>query len=266
MSAYISGRIGTIPEGGRYIELFAGSAAVFFQMEPKRAVLVDNCKPLISFFEAIQREPNTFSDELEALTKLPHGEETYNAVKREWNGHDFGPKFAARLLYLNKLGFNGLFRLNKQLGYNVAWGKKVKQPKFPDRFTIKKASELLAEASLYCSDYSTILKAAHKDDVIYADPPYFDTYDRYSGIGFSNDDHVKLAAGLKAAVQRGAHVFASNIDHPAIREMYQEFATIDVVPMLHKIGCTTESRKTVNEVFMVARAPYRDPRQVEMPV
>lgn len=266
LAEYITNRIGPIPEGGRYIELFAGSAAVFFHMEPKRGVLVDNCKPLISFFEAIQREPDMFSDELEMLLRLPHSEETYNKIKREWNGHDFGPKFAARLLYLNKLGFNGLFRLNKELGYNVAWGKKAKQPKFPDRLTVQRASSILADVKLYCSDYSTILRSAHKDDVIYADPPYFDTYDRYSGTGFSKDEHFKLAEGLKAAVQRGAHVFASNIDCPEVRSMYQDFATFDVVPVLHKIGCTTESRKEVREVFMISRAPYRDPRQVEMPV
>lgn len=265
-AAYISSKIGAIPDNGRYIELFAGSAAVFFYMEPTRAVLVDNCKPLISFYEGLKREPGMFLNELDLLLKLPHSEETYNAIKREWNGHDFGPKFAARLMYLNKLGFNGLFRLNRELGYNVAWGKKAKQPKFPDKFAINKAAALLADVTLYCADYSIVLRSAHQDDVIYADPPYYGTYDRYSGTGFGDEEHRKLAAGLRAAVQRGAHVFASNIDCPEVRDMYSDFASIDVVPVLHKIGCTTESRKTVNEVFMSARAPYRDPRQVEMPV
>jgi DNA adenine methylase len=265
LAQYICKSIGKIPDDGRYIELFAGSAAVFFHLMPKNAVLVDVCKPVIYFYEAIQREPEVFCDELERLLELPHSEETYNQIKRQWNGSDFGVRFAAQLLYLNKLGFNGLFRLNQKSEFNVAWGKKKKQPAFPSRETIMQASDLLKGAKLYAADYSNVLRSTHKNDVVYADPPYYGTYDRYSGFSFKDDDHKKLALGLLHAVERGVDVYASNIDNEAVRQMYSGWSQLEVVSLLHKIGCTSESRKKVDELFIVARGSSGDPRQMEFP-
>ncbi len=249
---------------GRFIELFAGSAAVFFDLEPERAVLVDVCKPLMSFYEAVQRDPNALYDELERLFELPFTAETYNNIKKEWNGNDYGVKFAARLMYLNRTGFNGLFRLNRKGGYNVAWGKLKKLPGFPTREEVNRASILLNGTTLYGQDYSGILKATHKGDVVYADPPYWQTYDRYAGGGFKDEDHKKLAKGLAQAVHRGVSIFASNLDNEYVRDFYGTWSSIDIIPVLHKIGCTPESRKTVNEVIISAVAPFVDPRQLAL--
>jgi DNA adenine methylase len=250
--------------GGRYVELFAGSAAVFFELEPKRAVLVDICKPLMAFYEAVKKSPASVSDELEVLVSLPHGEKTYNQIKSEWNGNDFGVKFAARLLYLNRLGFNGLFRLNHEGGFNVAWGKSAKMPGLPSREDIKKASDLLAGSMLYAQDYAYILRATHAGDVVYADPPYWGCFDRYAGGQFPNAEHHRLAERLRKAVLRGVSVFASNIDCPEVQATYNGWANIDPLPVLHKIGASANCRKVVNEVVISAVAPYGNPRQLSL--
>ena len=80
MSPYLS-------ERGRFVELFTGSAAAFFALEPQRAVLVDVCKPLMAFYEAVKREPEAVSSELEVLLELPFGEETFTRIKQGWNGN-----------------------------------------------------------------------------------------------------------------------------------------------------------------------------------
>lgn len=253
----------SLAQGGRYVELFAGGAAVFFHLEPKEAVLVDVCKPLISFYEAIKREPDAVSEELLRLTHLPLNEDTYLKIRGEWSGNDFGVKFAARFLYLNRTGFNGLFRLNKDKGYNVAWGKKEKMPFFPSPEDVSKASSLLKTTKLYSKDYSRVLRATHSGDVLYGDPPYWETYDRYNGDGFNEADHRRLAKSLSRAAKRGVSVFVSNIDCEGVRKAY-EWATIDVVPVRHKISCTSEGRKTVDEVIAWVVPPFSDHRQIDM--
>lgn len=264
ISDYIIGQMKDVLGRGRYIEPFAGGAAVFFKLEPKSAILSDVNKPIINFYEAIQREPSAVYDEILRLLELPHTEETYNRIRADWNGHDFGVKFAAKLLYMNKNGFNGLFRLNKELGYNVAWGKKPKQPAFPTLEELKQASDLLRRTKLYVADFSKIIPRAKKFDSLYVDPPYWDTYDRYAGSGFNNDQQQKLARQLHKAHQRGVSVFASNIDCEGVRQAYQHWTNIEVVSLLHKIGCTTESRKTVDEVFMMAKYYNKNPKQLEL--
>jgi DNA adenine methylase len=251
-------------DNSRYVECFAGGAAVFFHLEPKRAVLVDVCKPLVSFYEALRREPKSFCDELDRLIEMPFTEENFNRLKQEWNGHDFGVKFAARLLYLNRTCFNGLFRLNEQLGFNVAWGKMAKLPTFPSREDLKAASDLLRRATLYSRDYRYVLRSTHKGDVVFADPPYWGTYDRYAGQSFTEKDQRGLAQRLQSAVKRGVAVFASNIDCPPIRGMYGDWSHIDIIKVRHKIGQTAESRKDVNEVLVSALPPMQNRKQLAL--
>lgn len=255
---------GHLSPRGRFIELFTGSASVFFHMKPERAVLVDACKPLMAFYEAVQREPGAFCDELDHILELPFGEETFNRIKTEWNGHDFGVKFAAQLLYLNKLGFNGLFRLNKKLGFNVAWGKKKSLPKFPSRDEIVYASILLHRARLHAKDFSYILRAAHAGDVVYADPPYWGTYDRYAGGTFGEMEQRKLALMLRRASERGVTVFVSNVDCEEVRGLYCSWMDTEIVPVRHKIGRTAESRKMVDELLLSASAPFSDRNQLNL--
>ena len=263
LSSFLKDKIGDLKDQ-RYIELFAGGAAVFFKIQPERAVLVDINKPLMSFYEAVKREPVLLFDELQRLRSLPFTPETYYSIREEWDGNDFGAKFAAKLLYLNKTCFNGLMRLNQELKFNASWGKKKVMPEMPSMDELMLASKLLQDTKLYVGDFMDILKATHKGDVVYADPPYWDTFDRYAGKAFDNDDHRRLAAGLKSAAERGVSIFASNLDCVGVRELYAEWANIESISMLHKIGCTTESRKTVNEVLIYARGKLESPLQVEM--
>lgn len=253
-----------LDDNSRYVELFAGGAAVFFHLEPKKAVLVDICKPLMAFYEALRRDSDAVSNELDRLRELPFTKETYEGLKREWNGSDFGVKFAARLLYLNRTCFNGLFRLNEQMGFNAAWGKMEKLPNFPSKDELRQASDLLQRTSLYSNGYSYVSRAMHKGDVAYVDPPYWGTYDRYAGRSFDEKQQRLLARRLQAAVARGVAVFASNVDNGPIRKLYEEWSTIETITVRHKIGKTAESRKDVTEVIISAIPPIQNRRQLAL--
>lgn len=253
-----------IGSGGRYLELFAGGAAVFFEMELERAVLVDICKPLMSFYEAVQREPLAVYEEMEVLKDYPFGEWSYNQIRSEWNGDDFGVRFAARMMYLNKTCFNGLFRLNRNKRFNVPWGKKKKLPAFPTRNNYLRAAALLSSTTLYAKDYTYVLRAAHRGDVVYVDPPYWGTYDGYSGQGFSEQDQRKLGKMLHSAAKRGVSIFGSNVDCPEIRSIYGDWACIDVIPADHTIAAAGGDRRTVDEVVISATHPLADLKQMNL--
>lgn len=254
-----------LTEKGRYVELFAGSASVLFHLNPKRSVIVDSCKPLISFYEAIKREPDAVYNELTSLMDLPVSEESYYHIRSQWNGNDFGVKFAAQFIYLNKMCFNGLFRMSSDLKFNVSWGQKDKMPYFPELDEIRNVSNVLRNAKLYCRDYSVILRATRKGDVVYADPPYWGKYDRYSGAGssFSEKEQRRLANMLKRAAQRGVTVFASNVDCDEVRSLY-EWADIDYIPVRHKISASSEGRKDVNEIIASSIGPWENKNQMSL--
>lgn len=265
VAAELSAKISAdINPKGRYVELFAGSAALFFHMEPRRAVLVDINKPLIAFYEAVQREPNAFYDETQRLIELPHCEDTFLKIRGEWNGRDFGTKFAARLLYLNKVCFNGLFRLNKDLVFNVPWGKKENLPEFPSKDEVLAASELLRRAKLYHRDFGTVLRTTHCYDTVFCDPPYYGTFDGYAGGKFTDHDQQRLARGLKSAAARGVNAYATNTDCPEIRRLYEDWSQIETIKVLHRIGASADSRKVVDEILAIAKASTINQRQTEM--
>ena len=261
LAAHIVPEIGP---GGRYLEIFAGGAAVFFEMERERSVLVDVCKPLMSFYEAVQREPLAVYEEVETLKDYPFGEWSYNQIRSEWNGDDFGVRFAARMMYLNKTCFNGLFRLNKDKKFNVPWGQKKKLPAFPTRDEYLRAAALLESTTLYAKDYQHVLRAAHRGDVVYADPPYWGTFDGYTADGFSQQEQRKLVKVLRRAAERGVSVFASNVNCPEVREIYEDWAGIDVIPMDHTIAAAGGDRRTVDEVLIYATHPLVDPKQMSL--
>jgi DNA adenine methylase len=103
---------------------------------------------------------------------------------------------------------------------------------------------------MYSRDYSETFKIANKYDVIYADPPYWNTYSGYTGTGFGDEQHLKLASLANKAHKRGAKVILSNIDCTNIREAYGSWTSIRIVQLKHQIGAKTESRRKANEVII----------------
>lgn len=238
-----------------YIEPFCGGAAVFLKLNPEQqSYLGDFCNPLINMYISIRENGEEVSNQLEMLCSLPVKKETYLDVRSNWDPRVLSPESAATLIYLNKMGFNGLFRLNKSGKFNTPWGGKDKLPKMPSRAEILEFSKRLSMATLYSGDFQdTITKAMNNSSnegfVIYADPPYLDTYDGYTGNGFGYEEHVRLSNTLREAALSGAKIFASNIDSEAVRDLYN-WAKVEIVPVYHSIGATGDRRKVKSEVFI----------------
>jgi DNA adenine methylase len=163
----------TPTEINTYYEPFLGGGAVFFELwnqrRFKRAVLSDTNQELIDLYRAVRDNPKEFLA-CAADIYAKHTEEYYYSLRASVMATSIGG--AVRTLYLNKAGFNGLYRVNQKGEFNVPWGKRPTLALDTD--AIWRASEALQDADLYAIDFGHVT-SAEPGDFVYMDPPYVPT-------------------------------------------------------------------------------------------
>ena len=230
-----------------YIEPFVGSGAVFFDLynqgtlQGRHSTLIDNNADLIGCYLAVRDRTAPVIRHLSRLASAykadPH--EHYYAVRdKRFNparhrvsngsGPDSGrytPSLAAMLIYLNRTGFNGLFRLNSQGGFNVPIGR-YKNPQICDTDNLKAvATALRANLTLVQDNFESVLTHAKRGDFVYFDPPYAPLtrtalFTSYTAAGFSLEDHERLQQVVVQLALRGCWVLLSNSTAPDVTRLY----------------------------------------------
>lgn len=224
---------------GNYIEPFFGGGALFFWLEPERALISDSNPELVNFYQVLASHPEAL---MTTASRLRTDEATFYEV-RESRFEDLAPiEAAARTLFLNKTCFNGLYRVNRKGHFNVPYGR-YKNPKIFESQTLMRASQALRRATLVLGDFRDVLaKFAMPGDFVYLDPPYvpvskFADFKRYTKEQFHEADHRELAEWACKLRDSGCHVLLSNSDTPLIRDLYRDFH-IEVV----------EAKRNINNV------------------
>lgn len=235
---------------GRYIEPFVGSGAVFFdlynsgRLRDKEAVLIDSNADLIGCYEAVRDAPDAVASALDALAEAhaARGREHYYDVRdgqfnpmrdreRQPDGRiAYSPELAAMLIYLNRTGFNGLFRLNSRGAFNVPVGR-YEKPRISDRDRLFRAAEALASpgVTLISGSFELALDHARPGDFLYFDPPYAPLsttarFTSYTSRPFGTDDQRRLQEVVVALGRRGCHVVLSNSTATEIERLYDRNA------------------------------------------
>ncbi len=182
-----------------------------------------------------------------------HGKEFYYETRtKTWPEND--KDAAARFVYLNKTGFNGLWRVNKAGQMNVPMGRYT-NPNICDAANLRACAQVLQTAAIECRDYLTIGPIARAGDLVYFDPPYVpmsatSEFTAYTADGFGPDDqrHLRdLALDLK---QRGVHVILSNSATPAVEALYGESFTLHRVSRSGAISSKGDGRGRVAEYII----------------
>ena len=238
---------------GRYYEPFCGGAAVFFALAPAQAVLGDANDGLMTAYRAIAEDPDDVLAQLEHHI-ASHSEEHYEQARAQWNDglHAFDPAArAAALLYLNRAGYNGLWRENAAGRLNTPWGQRTRAQVRLDPDRLRAAAAALARATIRTGDYRFTLRDVAPGDAAYIDSPYDGTFTAYTAGGFGDADQRALAAEVRRLAAAGVHVVASNADTPFIRELYAGLR-IEVVRAARNINSDAEGRGPVDEVLIVA--------------
>jgi DNA adenine methylase len=237
-----------------YYEPFVGGAAVFFALAKEkekrfeRAVLSDRNTDLIALYQAIRDDLERVIEELEGM---PHSEADYYRIR------DARPraaaKRAARLIYLNKTGYNGLYRVNSKGEFNVPFGRYAR-PKICDEPRLRAASEVLQGVELLVEDFEVVCKRAKKGDAVYLDPPYLpvsptSSFASYHSVPFGLEEHERLAQTFASLQRRNVAALLSNSDTRDTRRLFGGFA-LATVQATRAINSNAKRRGPVPELLV----------------
>lgn len=209
---------------GVYREPFMGSAAVFFELQPEVAVLSDANEDLVVCFQEIKEDPFAV---MARLDEMPKTREYYETIRRVDRATLSRQERAAWVIYLNKTGFRGLWRVNRKNEFNVPYGE-YDRPYY-NRDTLLGASKILQAADIERKDFAAATASAEAGDWVYLDPPYVPTgvwgdFTRYTSDRFPEEDHRRLAGLMRELTDRGVYVLLTNSDTPFVRDLYEGLA------------------------------------------
>jgi DNA adenine methylase len=241
-----------------YVEPFAGGAALFFALaeDPSRsfetAILADRNEELIACYRAVKVDVEAL---IVALAAYRYDEEEYYRV-REIDPRGLGDvDRGARLIYLNRTCFNGLWRVNRAGKFNVPFGRYT-NPRIVDADGLRAASKALARAELRAADFGEVTSTLGPSDFVYFDPPYVpvsksSSFTAYAQGGFGSEDQARLVREFARLKGCGATAMLSNADTLATRELYREFS-IHLVTSARSINSKAGGRGRVGELVVTS--------------
>lgn len=241
-----------------YFEPFVGGGALFFELAPEKAVINDFNSELINCYQQIKEEPQKLID---LLTK--HRENNSKEYYLELRSVDRDDRInemtdierAARIMYMLRVDFNGLYRVNSKNQFNVPYGR-YKNPKIVDAKLILSISQYLNSSNIkiLTGDFEKAVQDASAGDFVYFDPPYIplsetSAFTSYTHEGFSYEDQVRLRDCFKNLDQKGAFVMLSNSSSPLVEELYKGF-NIHKVEATRTNGAKSSSRGKISEIIV----------------
>jgi DNA adenine methylase len=242
-----------------YYEPFVGGAAVFFALATerrfKRAVLGDQNAVLIDVYRAVKKDAEAV---IKALEKYEHDRDEYYRV-RALDPHSLDTtERAARTIYLNKTGYNGLYRVNSKGEFNVPFGRYKKKPRFCDPDNLRAVARVLKGVKLEVGDFETVCKSASRGDAVYFDPPYHPvsrtaSFTAYYKDVFGEAEHKRLSSLFGRLSKKGVAVVLSNSDTEFTRDLFGRFA-LSKVGVTRPINSKASARGVVNEILVTSRA------------
>lgn len=236
----------------RFYEPFFGGGALFFCLTPKRATINDsnpylmnmylqtrdNAEDLINCLQKMEGRYNGFATDKERT-------DYYLAMRKEFNNcidhNELSVYSASLLVFLNKAGFNGLYRVNAKGQYNVPSAHRTELHTY-DRDNVLGVSEALRNTKILTGDFENACKGVRADDFVFFDSPYYDTFDTYQAGGFSESDHVRLFHLYERLNDKGAKIMLTNNDCEFIKNLYGKYR-IKPVAVKRMINCDSKNRR-----------------------
>jgi DNA adenine methylase len=238
---------------GNYHEPFVGGGALFWGLETCQdfqAFLSDRNSRLVDTYVAIRDDVEAVMDELRTY---PYEKEFYLRTRTQL---DEGPSAqrAARFIYVNRAGFNGMYRVNSRGEFNIPFGRYT-NPTICDEERLRDCSRALQDVQVQHEDFTEAASRAIGGDFVYFDPPYLpisktSDFTGYTPGGFSLEDHRRLCNVARTLAARGVYVLISNSNAPAILELYADGFDIKPVQMTRSINANGKGRGSVEELLI----------------
>ncbi|MDD1684038.1 MAG: DNA adenine methylase [Methanoregula sp.] len=243
-----------------FYEPFFGGGAFFISLQNQgrisRAVIADLNSELVSFYQVVKTSPEKLIDAL-SDDVFENSAAAYNRLKNEFNDTvpDRGNavRRAALFIFLNKHGYNGLWRVNSKGKFNVPFGSYAKRS-IPSAASIHLFSAMLRQVTILNTDFEKAVRTARKGDFIYFDPPYLPLsktarFTGYNCTGFTLDDQVRLAGVFDKLSKKGVQVMLSNSKMQEIEDLYEGY-TIETVAATRCINCKGKKRSGMSEIIV----------------
>lgn len=248
-----------INEPNQYIEPFVGSLSVALNVNAPICVLNDNNKDLISLYNCVINEGDSFIDDCESYFHEGNDETVFYRNRELFNQTTDMREKSALFVYLNRHCFNGLTRYNRKGEFNVPFGK-YKTTYFPKK-EMQQFKEVMQNKSLirmtsYDFADDSLYENVNEKTVVYCDPPYIplnatSNFTDYSSDGFNDDDQVRLKNLAVELRNKGARVIISNHDVERARELYSDASKIISIDVSRSISAKKDSRGKVKELIVV---------------
>lgn len=237
----------------RYVEPMVGGGAVLFNLMPETALISDINEELINVYLQIK---TNYQEVLVHLRSIGQGAEEFYAMRASDRESDFAEwepaKRAARTIYLNKLGYNGLYRVNSSGKFNVPYGKRTGVNFNEEEFA--EASRVLQRCDIRNQTYSEICDSLTAGDWAYIDPPYVPSsetsnFTQYTSTGFDWSEHLKLKKCCDDMTERGVKFLLSNSHCMQNLQLYSGY-NISVVFARRSINSNASRRGPVPEILV----------------
>ena len=242
-------------EYNRYFEPFIGGGALFFSLQHPKSFISDYNHELTNLYRVIRDEPEAL---IEDLKKHHNTEQYYYELRaldrtKELYSQLSDVARASRFIYLNKTGFNGLYRVNRNGEHNVPYGR-YKNPNWLDSQNILACSKLLAQTEIQTGDFEIIKEHIQKGDLIYFDPPYVplntsSNFTAYTDQGFDDSMQFRLKELCDYIDSIGAYFMLSNSYTEFILDLYKEY-DITTVMASRAVNSKASGRGKIREVVV----------------
>jgi DNA adenine methylase len=238
-----------------YHEPFIGGGALFFSVQPGFGTISDINSELINCYRVVRENPREL---IEELSHYEISEKFFYEIRnadREAGFAEWTPlKRAARIIYLNKNCFNGLYRVNSKGLFNVPFGK-YENPQLADLDNLLACSYVLQQVEILCGSYLDVERRCSNGDFVYFDPPYAplsatSNFTNYSNDGFSSDDQLALAELCRRLDRNGVLFMLSNSDVPEVRDLYEPNFKVETVQAGRAVNSVGSKRGKVSEVLV----------------
>jgi DNA adenine methylase len=239
-----------------YYEPFIGGGAVFFALANRkrfdRAVISDRNPALVEVYVSVRDEVRALIELLRAHSVHATDSEYYYEVRAALPRTDV--ERAARILFLNKTCYNGLYRVNRRGEFNVPFGKYA-HPRVLNEELLLEASRALKGVTIENSDFDPMVKGAERGDAVYFDPPYHPlsptaSFTAYDANVFGLAEQGRLAQTYRGLCHRGISCVLSNSDCEVTRGLYRGL-DVRTVSATRAINSRAERRGPITEILVV---------------
>ncbi len=225
-----------------------GSACLYFELAPKKAILSDINSDLTETFNTLKTDINNLWDQLSSIS---HDKDTYYLVRAKDPKTLSTTERSARFIYLNRLCFNGLYRTNKRGQFNVPYGAN-RAGRFPTLDELKAVATALESADIVQLDFRQALLKARAGDIYYIDPPYAvknkRVFKQYGPDVFGINDLVDLSILLKEIDRSGAFFVMSYAECDEAKKLLSEW-DMKTISTFRNIAGFAKNRRQDNEII-----------------